>query len=353
MASTNITSGRVSPIISELLLTAAQGNAGRYLAGMLPCNFQLASGSLFKGDLRTLPTAQIFGDARAVGTGILKRQAGSEYHDLSRARAFSTVSYECIERAARVFVDDQDLARTSDSAIAGLNMRQSRALQLVSGLLDDLEYDCLAAVFNTTNFQNAAVGALTGGAGVAWNAAGSSPSRDGVAVQNLIRAQAGGQADYAVLTWDVAQALRYHPETINVSRVTSGAASVSTTVRTMDETLALWAERWELPLGVFVVKALYNSANPANTASLAEFQTGKAAFHCAAGLKGAVQVQDNVDIAGGLVSLVNLQESGYRGYEDPQTNPHGIQLAAKHSYAYTAAGASAATRPAYIITGVV
>jgi hypothetical protein len=174
-----------------------------------------------------------------------------------------------------------------------------------------------------------------------------------VAVQNLIRAQAGGQADYAVLTWDVAQALRYHPETINVSRVTSGAASVSTTVRTMDETLALWAERWELPLGVFVVKALYNSANPANTASLAEFQTGKAAFHCAAGLKGAVQVQDNVDIAGGLVSLVNLQESGYRGYEDPQTNPHGIQLAAKHSYAYTAAGASAATRPAYIITGVV
>ena len=71
MASTNLTGGRVSPIISELLLSAAQGNAGRYLAPTLPCNFRLRNGSLFKGALRTIPTAQAFGDSRVVGTSVV------------------------------------------------------------------------------------------------------------------------------------------------------------------------------------------------------------------------------------------------------------------------------------------
>lgn len=352
MASTNITSGRVSPIISEMLLTAAAGNAGKYVHNKLPIWFDLRNGSLFKGSLRVLPVAQVYGDGRVVGTDALKRQSGSKYYDLTRERSFDTVAYECVEKAAKVLIDEQDVSRTSDSAIAGLTMRQSRAMQLASAIRDDLEKDTVAAVFNTSNFANAAAAALTGGTGNAWTAAGSSPSQDGVAVQNLIRTACGAKPDFAVMTWNVAQALRYHPETLNVKVVTSGAAPVASPVQKMADVMQMWADRWELEKGLFVVGGLYNSANPAATATLAEFETGKIAFHTCAGLSNATQVVEDVDVLGGQVSLVGIRESGYRGYEDPTMDPHGIQLAAKHSYAFAVPYSATSTRPAYIITSV-
>lgn len=347
MASVNITSGRQSPVISELLIGAASGNAGRYIAGQLPCIFDLAPGK-FKGTLRTLPVAQSYGDKRAVGTGALKRQSGASYYDLTRERAFDETSFEAVERAAAVFVDEQDELRTLDEEISGLKMRQSRAMQLITSILDDFEYDVLSALFSTATYPDAAVSALTGGVQVAWDTAGSSPAADFVAVENITRAACGDRPTFGVMSHDVLQSLRFNAETLNVKVVTSGAAPVARPIVKWSDVLEMWADRWELSDGLFVVDAMYNSANPGQSASLAEIISGKIAFHTSNGIKNASQVAENVDVIGGVQSFLVLREQGYRGYEDATINPHGVQLAGKHSYTT----AAPVTGGAYILTAV-
>jgi len=350
MASNNLTSGRTNPIISNLLLTSAAANEGKYTFSKLGfAGFSLPNASYFKGQFAAIPLAQQFGDARVVGTGALKRNSGGTYVDVTRERAFDTTDYECIERAPKAFIDQLDIDRTGDDRIALLNMKMSRALQLTSAIFDDFEYDVCSTVFNTSSFSNATVVGLTGGVGTAWSAAGSSPAKDGVAVQNLLRAR-GAKADYAVISFDVLQTLRSHPETLGVWYRTSGATNAAP-VLAADATLAFWAEKWGLSKGVHVVETMYNSANPASTAVLSEFVTGKVAFHCADGLSNAYSIGGGIT-ANGLVSLAIVRESEYRGYEDPTTDPHGLQLVGKHSYALVTPYASAVYRPAYILTSV-
>lgn len=350
MASNNQTSGRTNPIISNLLLTSANANEGKYTFNKLKfAEYLLDNPSYFKGQIAAIPLAQQFGDGRVVGTGVLKRNVGGSYVDVSRERTFDTTDFECVERAPVTYIDQLEIDRTGDDRIALLNMKNSRTLQLTSAIFDDFEYDLLAAVFNTSSFSNATVAGLTGGIGTAWNAAGSSPAKDGVAVQNLMRAR-GAKVDYAVISFDVLQTLRSHPETLGVWYKTSGATNAPP-VLDADATLQYWAQKWGLSKGVHVAETMYNSANPASTASLSEFVSGKVAFHCADGLSNSYNIGGNIT-ANGLVSLAIVRESQYRGYEDPTTNPHGLQLTAKHSYALVTPYASAAYRPAYILTSV-
>ena len=349
MASNDISQGRLSPILSELLLTSAAANVGKYTFGKLPeCVFTLDTASKFKGTFRAIPIAQQFGDARAVGTGVLKHQAGAQYYDLTRERAFDSVSYECVARAGLVNVYDSEEERTEDTTIAGLMMRQSRATQLTSAIFDDFEYDFVAALFSTSNYSNADATALTGGAGVKWSGAGSSPAKDILAVKSTMRAR-GAKIDTIVLSYDVALALCSHPETLGVWYKTSGATNAPPSVP-MEQMQAKWGGLWGCK--VVVVETMYNSANPASTASLAEFVSDKVAFHCFDGLSNAYQVSDTVT-ANGLVSLAVVQESAYRGYEDRIINPHGTQLVGKHAFDIAVPYASAATRPAYVLTDVI
>ena len=85
---------------------------------------------------------------------------------------------------------------------------------------------------------------------------------------------------------------------------------------------------------------------------IAEMQTGKIAFHTAAGLDNAAQTVEDGDVMGGPVALVCVQEDGYRGDEFQTDDPVGVKLIAAHSYDFVAPGASSAVRPSYIITGV-
>lgn len=357
MASQNLTSGRPDPRITGLLGKAAAGNAGRYIANALPINFNLASvggAPYFRGYVRSLPLNQVYGDARAVGTDLLKRGPGQNYLNLTRERTFSETLFECAERSAKVLVDQIEIDRTDDDEIAALNMRDSRAMQLYSTLMDAFEFDVAANVFSTSLFQNAAVGALTGGVQIAWNEAGSSPARDGVAVKNLIRAQSGVRPSFACVSNDVVEALRYHPETLGVvlrGDATQGIAGAAVPAALLqdDEVLNIWARLWGLRDGLFKFDAMYNSANPAATGTLAEMASGVIAFHCADGLRvPPTQVVDNVEVFGGAQSILVLRESEMRGFENETIDPHGLQLAAKHSYDIIAPNALAA----YVLTDV-
>lgn len=355
MASAELSSGRVSPILTEALITAAAGNAGRRVVEVLPCHFNLSDASEFEGSFRTLPLDQIYGDKRAMGTGFLKQGNNAPARDLTRERDFDTVAYACEAEAAKVFVGYRELKRTMNDRIAGINLRTSRALQLMSTFRDVFEYDGLSAVFNTTNHQNATVAALTDGAGVAWDSVGSSPAQDGGAVQDLIRAKTGGEAKWAVMTHDVLRSLQRHPETLEMvlkGDATKGVAMVAGKPRaSAGAVLNAWREHWELE-ELFVVKAMRNSANPGQAGVLAEMVTGKVAFHNSDAIKTAVQVEDNVDALGGLCSIACIHEEQFVGREIPSDDPEGVWMLGQRSYCWVTPGASAAVRPSYILTSV-
>ena len=354
MASTNLTSGRPDPRLTGLLGKAASGNAGKYVSEKLPIHFRLTDASYFSGKVRSLPLNQVYGDARVVGTSALKRGPNGEYLNLSRERSFDEVSFECAERAARVLVDQLEIDRTQNVELAALNMRDSRAMQLNAAIMDDFEYDVVSNTFSTSVYQNSPVALLSGGAQVAWNAAGSSPAKDGVAARNLIRSQSGVKPTLGVITNDVLEALRYHPETLGVimrGNAANGLAAAATASAMLqdDEVLAVWAKLWGLKDGLFAVDAMRNSANPSAAGTLAEMAAGKVAFHCVDGLRiPATQVVENVEVFGGAQSILCVRESELRGYEDVTINPHGLQLTAKHSYDIVAPNALAA----YVLTSV-
>lgn len=350
MASNELSSGRVSPILSDLLLTSAQSNQGKYTFNKVPCTFTLDTASKFKGSFRAIPLKDQFGDGRVVGTGALKHQVGSKYYDLTRERAFDSVDYQCVHRAGLVNVWDTEEERTEDTSIAGLMMRASRATMLTAAIFDDFEYDFVTAAFNTSSFSNADATALTGGGGVKWSGAGSSPAKDGIAVKAIMRLR-GAKVDCAFLSYDVALALCSHPETLGVWYKTSGATNAPPSVD-METMLGVWARTWGLKYGVHVVESLYNSANPASTAALTEFVSDKVAFHCLDGLHNSYQVSDTIT-ANGLVSLAVIREKDYTGKEDRLINPHGTQLVGLHAFDIVTPYASAAYRPAYVITDVI
>lgn len=350
MASNELNLGRVSPILSDLLLTAAQSNQDRYTFSKLPCTFTLDTASKFKGAFRSIPLKDQFGDARAVGTGVLKQQVGGKYYDVTRERAFDSVNFECVHRAAKVLVFDIEEERTEDTSIAGLQMRASKATMLAAAIFDDFEHDFVSAVFDTSSFSNSDVIGLTGGAAFKWSALGSSPAKDGLAVKALMRAR-GAKITSAVLSWDVANALCSHPETLGVWSRHSGTTLASPSV-SMQEMLATWARLWDLPDGVHVVETMYNSANPASDAALTEFVSDKVAFHCFDGLSNSYQVSDTIT-ANGLVSLAVIREKGYTGMEDRITDPHGTQLVGQHAFDIVKPYSAASSRPAYILTDVV
>lgn len=351
MASNDITQGRTtSLILSDLLFSSAQSNKGLYTFNKVPCTFTLNTASKFKGSFRAVPIKDMFGDGRVVGTGALKHQTGSKYYNLTRERSFDSVDFQCVYRAGLVEVFDEEEERTEDTSIAGLMMRDTRATMLTSAIFDDFESDFVGGVFNTTNYSNADATALTGGAGVKWSGAGSSPAKDGLAVKAIMRAR-GAKVDCAFLSYDVALALCSHPETLGVWYKTSGATNAPPSVD-METMLGVWSRIWGLKNGVHVVETLYNSANPVSTAALTEFVSDKVAFHCFDGLQSAYQVSDTIT-ANGLVSLAVIREKNYTGYEDRIINPHGTQFVGKHAFDIAVPYTSAACRPAYIITDVI
>ena len=117
----------------------------------------------------------------------------------------------------------------------------------------------------------------------------------------------------------------------------------------LSDVLAKWADLWELKDGLFPVRAQRNSANSNQTAVLAEMVTGKVAFHTANGLMNAQQIEKDVEILGGVQSVVCVQEFAPRGYEFQMEDPVGVKFIAARSYDIVAPN----TGGAYILTGVV
>ena len=97
------------------------------------------------------------------------------------------------------------------------------------------------------------------------------------------------------------------------------------------------------------MRAQRNSANPNQTAVLADMVTGKIAFHTANGLMNAQQIEKDVEILGGVQSIVCVQEFAPRGYEFQMEDPVGVKIIAARSYDIVAPN----TGGAYILTGVV
>ncbi len=352
MASASITSGRVNPVLQQIL-AGFGGNNDRRIGLRLPCRMSVPSWA-FKGQVRTIPLKDQYADKTVFGTGVLKRQSGSAYHDSTRSRSFATTDYECFEYADSVKIDDKDQDQTNNPAISGLDIRTSELAILNANILDDQENTILAAAFSAS-YATSTAALLTGGAGQKWNAAGSSPSLDGgKVIPDIVRAAVGARPTYAVIGYQVASALMVHQETLNVLGTKSaGLASVGDTIKTLESTLDIWRVKWGLK-AIYVAEAQYNSNNPAVDGALADMITDSIAFHCDQGMSGALPVATSdgaqVRFAGGPLSLAILHEMEPRTYEDRMINPHGTQIAMKHRM--TTVLPSNMTGAAYVLTDV-
>lgn len=332
MSSTLQSQGRVDPILLDGIGFAAPG---RPLFQQLPCRVP-ATGGAYSGYVNAYPLALHLGDANLTGTSGagIQRQSGSAYARPYAGHRVVQTAYACIERAVAVDIDEQDLMR------AGANVDRLRAAQIAPLWATTrlaAERALIAKVFDTSTYLTATVAALTGGSGISWKAAGSTPTSDGLAMRKAVRDATGQAPDYGVISYDVLDALRYHPETLNAKvygDTADGPAAVIVrdTIVEDDAVLALWARRWKLPNGLFVADSMYNAAMPGQSVSLTDISTAKVAFHCSQGTRGAFQVGNDVNLGAGPASLVIPVEDDFRLLVNPITDPHGEQWTLKHSY---------------------
>lgn len=332
-------------------MTAAAGNAGKYIHDKLPCYITVGPAA-FNGKLRTIPVKDIYGDSRYVTGRGMERQSGQQYVDIGRERAFVDTSYECVEEAPKEFIDEVDEQRTANDPNGAYGLKLSKMMNLQSTFMDRKEYKVVSAVTDTATYPTATVAALAEGVQVAWNAAGSSPTRDYKAIRKITRTATGETPTWGVISHDVLEELRVHPETVNLrGDLTKGVAIARDTELTVDETLMLWARRWGLVDGLFPIEAMYNSANPALAGVLAEMSAGKVAFHCARGIKSAVQVVQDVQVRGGLVSFAVIEESAAEAFQNPETNPRGTQMVLRGRYT-TVTPLGDAKKSAFVLSSV-
>lgn len=332
MSSTLQSQGRVDPILLDGIGFSIPG---RPLFQQLPCRVP-ATGGAYSGYVNSYPLALQLGDANLTstsGAGI-QRQSGSRYaRPYNGHRAIQT-AYACVERAVATDIDEQDIER------AGANADRLRAQQVAPLWATTrlaAERVLIAKVFDTSTYLTATVAALTGGGQVSWLAVGSTPTNDGLKMRKAVRDATGQLPDYGVISYDVLDALRIHPETLNAKvfgDTADGPAAVIVrdTIVEDDAVLAMWAKRWKLPNGLFVADSMYNAGMPGQSVSLTDISTAKVAFHCSQGCRGAFQVGNDIELGAGPASLVVPVEADFRLRMDMNTDPHGEQWTLKHSY---------------------
>ncbi len=351
MGSTLQTQGRAAdPTIIDGIGFSQPPNA--FIADRLPIVVP-ARGAAYRGNINSFPLAMFGGDANLVTGSAIKRASGSEYRSAYNGHRKVSTSYECAERALRTVIDQQDIDRSGGDAN---RVRAQLILPEYLTIKLEKEYAVAAAVFATATYPNAAVGALDGGAQVAWTSAGSDPTKDGLAMREKIRTATGVYPSFAVISHDVALHLAQHPQTLGVrvyGDLSDGPTSqaVQSMSVSFDDVCTIWAKRWQLAGGVFVTDALYNSAMPGQAASLSEISAGKVAFHCNQGIFGAFQLGNDIELGAGPVSLVMPMESEFRHDEYVCDNPIGEAHVLRHSYGL--AVPSNMTSCAYILTGTV
>lgn len=304
----------------------------------------------------TYPLKALHGDGAKVGTAALKKGPGDTFPEIFTNVEPTKNEFKCeVHGGSPRLLSD----READRWDFDLSLIEEKAMMLNRTL--DLDHEVVGLrdnVFNTANWYNADVAALTGGAHVAWSTPGTSdPNRDGNAMQKLIRGQSGVNADYGIMTYDLLNALRVHPQTLGIYSATAvGMASIASGGANMglddDVVLGIWAKRWRLRLGLYVVDEMFNSANLGQDANLSEIASGKLWMGCKRGVMGISTGSAGVAIRGaGPVSLVRLVESQKTGYSWRENNPPGTKIAADESYCYLMPADMKGT--AYLATGLV
>lgn len=344
--STFITTRRVDRAVTGFLADVGQDESV-FRADTLP-TIQVTSKD-FSGILFSLPLAMYTGDATHVGTGKLKRPAGATY-----PRPFGTydavqTTYECEERAGADSIDDVTAERMDDV----FDAIEQRATPLRRTILLDNEiekFGTSGVVFNTANWPNVAVGALPGGGGAQWSAAGSTPVADGLAMQEAIRTAVGVYGDLGYMTHDVLDALRTHQQTLRLSGTLAQGLASSEIAVSDDEVIAFYRAKWRLR-ELYVVEALYNSANPGAALSLTEMRGGCVWFGCSSAARQARPARGGAMLGRGPTSFAILQEKGMRGYLWRTDDPPATHFAAAHSWDVAYPSTMAST--AYLLTGVV
>ena len=349
MASNSQSLGRPDPILLDGIGFGQPPEA--FISERLPCIVD-ASGGKYAGNIVSHPLAMLLGDKALVTGQRLKRASGSRYAEPFTGYDLIETSYQSVERAGVVVIEDQDIERAG--ALADRKRAQVLAPVWATMRLQ-AEYETVAKVFDTATYATAALAALGyGSTQVAWTAANSLPINDGRAVQETIRAATGVRASYGVISHDVAEYLSKHPQILGmrvVGDIADGPTSQLLPRQVLDyaELTAILARAWGLPDGVFVADAVYNNAMPGQSVSLAELSTGKVAFHTAQGARSAIQTSAmDIELGAGPCSLVIAREKRFQLLTDRVTNPHGEQHTIKHSFGL--ATPSNMTSAAFVLT---
>jgi len=341
-----LTSGRVDELVTGFLGVAAQ-DEGALIAPTVP--FIPVTADNYSGVLESLPVAAFLGDAGYTVGNALKRAPNASYPQPNVAHDYAKTTYGCEERSMEYFTD----ARTLERAQVPMQFERARAAMARRTLLLGYEYDMFVNnIFAAGNWagQTAAVGALVGGGGVAWDGAGSTPVDDGLVMAELIRSGAGVKPDTCYMSHDVAQALRTHQQTLQLSGALAAGLASSSIALPLDGVVELYRNWWGLDR-LSVVDAMYNTANPGQAASLSDVGAGFVWFGCQRGVDSALPTRDGAILDGGPASFVQLKEMDFTGYMWDTDNPPGRHVAGAHSY--TIVFPSTMTVSAYLLTGVV
>lgn len=349
MASNFQSLGRPDPILLDGIGFGQPAEA--FISERLPCIVD-AAGGRYSGKIVSHPLAMLLGDNALVTGSRLKRAPGSRYAEPFTGYDLVETTYQAVERAGTVIIDDQDIERAGPLA----DRKRAQVLSPVWATMRlQAEYEVVSKVFDTATYATAALAALGyGSSQVAWTAANSLPLNDGRSVQETIRAATGVRASYAVISHDVAEELSKHPQILGmrvVGDIADGPTSQILPRQILDyaELTAILARAWGLPDGVFVADALYNNAMPGQSVSLAELSSGKVAFHTAQGARSALQSSAmDLELGAGPCSLVIAREKQFQLITDRSTNPHGEQHTIKHSFGL--ATPSNMTSAAFVLT---
>lgn len=288
----------------------------------------------FKGTAWSMPLATYAGHGALISNnGFVFNPSGPYPRPFTGYKPTET-SYECKHHGAAWDVSLVDIEHAEKFPIAP---HEQYAGIVGRNLELEFEYDLLNnAVYSTSNWADVAVTALTGGGQVAWNAAGSTPIKDGRAMQELIRARCGFYGDYGFVTHDVLLTLSTHPHTLRVlGDPTKGVAVVDGMVVDDQAVLALYAKLWRLKYGLFSSEAMYNTADPLAAMSLGEMASGKVWIGCKAGVQGAMTGQSGgttgIMLGSGPVSFMVAREKaifGKRWRTDEPDAEHGAGIQA-------------------------
>jgi len=346
MAQNAISSRRVDQAVSGFLANAVPMNR-LVMNELLPT---ITVGSLnFSGTLWSDDPRQYIASSEMIDGEALRRAPSAPYPETGNYKPLKA-TYECKEYANKDFIPEVLAARSTFP----LAEEQRRSPKILNNLLMQLEVAGTAKIFNTADRPNTS-GTLTALAGAAntWDGASADVARTGHLAKEAVRDRTGNLPNKACITYDCLKSLRYNNQLAGVRTVTSGTGGdniSSVSARGVVETstlLRILADLWEVEQ-VFVINAQKNSAKPKAAKTLADVATASAVFYCDQGISGGSEVVGGVNITGGPVSFLRVQEYAARGYRWNSDDPPGTYIAAAHSYDLVVPAGMADT--AYVLT---